>query len=101
MMAYFVVMNSKRCINLRVEIMNSNDKERGNLVTRYKFAFAVRRKRDASCSKLCCHIQLLYHIFQPTKPIVIFPVIKEGSEGGGGVLSFQLNTAIALLMANL
>ena len=49
MMAYFVVMNSKRCINLRVEIMNSNDKERGNLVTRYKFASAVtvRRKRDA------------------------------------------------------
>ena len=47
MMAYFVVMNSKRCINLCVEIMNSNDKERGNLVTRYNFAFDVRRKRDA------------------------------------------------------
>ena len=46
-------------------------------------------------------MQLLYHIFQPTKPIVIFSVIKEGSGGGGGVLSFQLNTAIALLMANL
>ena len=33
--------------NLGVEIMNSiNDKQRGNLVTWYKFVFTVWRKRD-------------------------------------------------------
>ena len=30
------------------------------------------------------HNVLAYHIFQPTKPIVIFSVIKEGSGAGGG-----------------
>ena len=34
--------------NLCVEIMNSiGDKQRGNLVTWYKFAFAIWRKSDA------------------------------------------------------
>jgi len=33
--------------NLGVEIMNSiNDKQRGNLVTWYKFVFTIQRKRD-------------------------------------------------------
>ena len=32
--------------NLSAEIMNSGRQAKGNLVTWYKFAFAVRRKRD-------------------------------------------------------
>ena len=38
---------SRETSNLFVEIMNSNDKYRGNFVTWYKFAFAIWRKRDA------------------------------------------------------
>ena len=33
--------------NLGVEIMKVSEKQRGNLSTWYKFAFAVLRKRDA------------------------------------------------------
>ena len=40
--------NLRETTNLSVEIMNSiGDKQRGNLVTWYKFAFAFWRKRDA------------------------------------------------------